>query len=662
MSNTDFDPDAYLSAPNSSAAPTTGFDPDAYLAKPQPSLLESATTPITSIPSTYENMVHGAVEQMGRGVGQLKSGDPWEMTKGVGNLGLGALGYFGAPISAPIHTIVGKPIEDIVGSMAGPTAGKIAGTTAEIGTGFILPVPKVVPRELPRVPESPYGVTLSEGEKTGNLALRQKEQSEIRNADPHAQAWVEQRKAQMGTAFNNLLSSLDPYGTVIASTPQEAGELVSQGVQQASGARKAAVNQAYETARGLPGEIHSGVFEGMSQGIKGDLTLGDNPVIIDDKTTPFASKMIDDLDNRISQLKIVNKADPFGAPNSENITGVNLNGVDQMRKRLSAFRRDAFASGNAADGRAAQAVLDAFDKRIDSAVNSGNFTGDPSAVAAWNNARAAHADYRSTFGPTKNDPAARIVQKILGDKTNDPLTSTKVVDQIVGSSGTAPSSLNISVAKRIKNILGDNSPEWIAAQQGVLSRLIQTGEGESTLGTGQTAQRLSKFLNSDIAPIIYSPDQMATLRGYANLMRRITMPPGSFFPSAPPLQRAIALIGNRTGQIIGALIGRTLTPGVPLIGEFAGITVGGKLERALANAHGNVRSQLPILADQIQKWQKAQTLAQVRPNWATARTASAATLGLQRALAPLGIDLRGILQSPVPAAAQPPTAAQNQQP
>ena len=51
-----------------------------------------------------------------------------------------------------------------------------------------------------------------------------------------------------------------------------------------------------------------------------------------------------------------------------------------MRRRLSSFRSDAYASGNAADGRAAKAVIDAFDNEVDRTINGGLFSGNRSAV------------------------------------------------------------------------------------------------------------------------------------------------------------------------------------------------------------------------------------------------------------------------------------------
>jgi hypothetical protein len=631
------DADVFGSAPSPSGEMS---DADVFGGAAQqaetPSLLQQAIKPLTDIPSAYTSAVNQSVGQMEHGAGQIASGDPWTMAKGASNVALGGLGYATAPISAPIHTIVGEPIEHLTGS-------PLLGSLAEAGAGFVLPVPKGLPRGAATLPEeSQFGVTLSGGEKANDLAMRQKEQQAIRSGDPHAQEWLAQRQTQLANANDQLVRGLDPFGQTLAETPQEAGQLVSQGVQSSAANAKTAVQQAYAQARALPGQIHSGVFEGMSQGIKGDLTLGDNPVIIDDKTTPFASKMIDDLDNRVSQLKIQNKADPFGAPNPENIVGVDLNGVDQMRKRLSAFRKDAYASGNAADGRAAQAVLSAFDDRIDGAINGGQFTGDPSAVKAWNNARAANADYRSTFTAGKNDPVGRVVQKIIGDNVNDPLTPGKVMDQIVGASRTAPSALNIGVANRLKSILGEQSPEWIAAKQGLLKSLVEPGAGETGFGTGQVAQRLSKFLNTDMAGAIYTPQEQATLRAYANLNRQITMPPGSYFPSAPPIQQAMAAVRSRIGGIVGALIGRQLVP-IPLVGELAGLAAGSQTERALERLHSGVAKQLPIVGQQIAAWSRAQSLAQAAPNPTTQALAKGATLNLQRALNPLGVQLSDVM-------------------
>src|SRR6476620_7893072 len=66
----------------------------------------------------YKEMRHEAQDQIGAGVKQLQTptgGDlpksVWETTKGVGNIGLGALGYVTSPINAAYRTVVGEPLE-----------------------------------------------------------------------------------------------------------------------------------------------------------------------------------------------------------------------------------------------------------------------------------------------------------------------------------------------------------------------------------------------------------------------------------------------------------------------------------------------------------------------------------------------------------------------
>lgn len=654
----DFDPDAYLTQLRAQPNPAAGgFDPDAYLASlPRRSLLESAVKPITDIPGAYSRIVNESVEQMGRGVEQIKTGEPLDIAKGIGNLALGGAGYVGAPISAPIHTIVGEPVAQATGS-------PLLGTSAEVASSFALPVPKGLPRPAAVIPEQGlFGVTLSAGERANNLAMRQREQSAIRSGEPNAQAWTAQRQAELAAAKEGISRSLDPFGQEIAESPQQAGALVSQSVQAAAASRKAAVTGAYEQARTLPGEIHPSVFQNMGTNIKTDLSARDSPVIIDDKLTPFASQAIQDIDNRVSQLRIQNRADPNAPPAANTIAGINLEGVDQMRKRLSSFARGAFSSGNAADGRAAQAVLDAFDRRVDTAINGGMFDGDPRAVQAWNDARAAYRDYRGTFTSGKNDPAGRVVEKIVGANAGGKLASgpaipNDVADYLYGAQGVNPSSLNVGVANRVRDILGDQSPEWYGVKQGLFRRLVEPPQGATEWGTGQVANRLNKFLNGDgteLAQTVYSPQERAMLQSYADLMRKITMPPGSYAPSEPAILRLGSALASRIGGVLGAIVGRSVSP-FPLVGELAGYTLGKQAERMAENRFNVATKQLPIVAQQWQRWSRAQSAAAAQPaNPLLGRAAVAATANLQRTLTPLGIELKDLtVQGPGTANANP---------
>ena len=531
----------------------------------------------------------------------------------------------------------------------------------DVETALALATPRAsplrAPTPLPAAPvRGPLGVTLSEGQATGNLSAIQREQGALRGtsgpgAQTRAQAFADQQRTQLEAARDVVARGLDPYGMQLAESPQEAGTVASQGVQGAANQARVGVQQAYAQARSYPGEIHAGVFEGMGQGIKGDLTLTDNPVIIDDKLTPFASRMVDDLDDRISQLRVQNKADPFGQPNPENITGVNLTGVEQMRKRLSAFRRGAFAN-NAEDGRAAQAIIDAFDNRIDTAVNGGMFNGDPAAVQAWNDARAAYSDYRGNFTAAKNDPVGKLVEKITGRNGIGPMSAgpaipNDVADYLYGAAGTNPSSLNVGVANRVRDLLGEQSPEWTAVKQGLFRRLVEPGEGMTPWGPGRTAQRLNQFLNVDgreMAATMYSPNERAMLQNYADLLRRIEVPQAgaNWSNTATFMARAVNGISGKLGTVVGAILGRSAIP-IPFLGEAVGAGAANVVGRgAQAIQARAVARQMPLVAEQMQAWQRAM-LAARRANTPPSRAAAtAATLNLSRTLAPLGINFQQI--------------------
>ena len=84
---------------------------------------EKAVSPITEYPRNYEEMRKEAESQIGRGASQLYEGalnsgvmgDVGKFASGLGNVGMGALGYVGSPISAAYRSVIGQPVEDVTG-------------------------------------------------------------------------------------------------------------------------------------------------------------------------------------------------------------------------------------------------------------------------------------------------------------------------------------------------------------------------------------------------------------------------------------------------------------------------------------------------------------------------------------------------------------------
>lgn len=119
-------------------------------AAPQPNggdIVQKALEPITSYLPTQSQMAHESLDQAKRGIGQLQTAAAGEdimgyplstgeraanVAYGVGNMGLGALGYVASPFNAALRTIAGKPIEENIG---------IPKEYTETALGFVVPVP-----------------------------------------------------------------------------------------------------------------------------------------------------------------------------------------------------------------------------------------------------------------------------------------------------------------------------------------------------------------------------------------------------------------------------------------------------------------------------------------------------------------------------------------
>lgn len=665
--------------------------------KGKPSLADKALQPFTTWPETYKKMRNEAQDQMSRGVDQLSHPKgAMDVAKGVANVGSGAVGFVASPVNAAIDTVAGKPIEENTGIPAAYT---------DFAASLALPIPKRLPRigrigEEARTPgkvnDGPLGVTLSEGQATGDLSAIQREQAAVRGqsgppAQQQAEKFFDQQGRQVEAARTGIAEKLDPAGQRVAETPQAAGDLVSQSMQRLAAQRKAGVTQAYDTAKSYPGEVHADAFVGLPNKIKTDLSSRGDPVIIDDKLTPHASQALKEIE-RAGKLEIQNRADPRGPPKPTtetktvlsgdgyhiaddvevppNIVGVNLEGIDQIRKRLSSIRKDAFGSGNATDGRAAKAVLDAFDDHIAAAINGGQFHGDPRAIGAWNDARAFYADYAKTFTAGKNDPIGRVVEKIIGKGGNPAAIPNDVADFMYGTAGVNPTSLNVGVVNRLKTTLGDRSPEWSAIKQGLFSRLVDAGEGSTPLGPGKVAQRLSKFLNSDgkeMAGLVFSEAERDALSKYASLMRQIEVPQAgaNWSNTATFAAKALDKIGSNVGMTVGASIGMALghTAGLPMgIAEGVGGAAGAGVAKVAGMASNamqarQIAKQMPIIGKVLTNYQNAAIAFETSQSARTAARLSLASRNLSTNLKDIGIsfspeNLMRAIQGPVPGRAE----------
>jgi hypothetical protein len=492
------------------------------------------------------------------------------------------------------------------GTAAEPYARIAAGVGVPmLGGAARLTAPKVA--TAPRFTENVAGVDvpLSPGQATGNTTQQLMENAALRGAQGNPAQQVAERfftgeqAPAVEQARDAVQQGLDRFGQTIADNPQEAAELASESTRKIAQASKKNYGNLYDEALSMPGEFHAATFEGIGQKIKGDQTLSKSPVIIDDVTTPVAARVIQHIDNNIGKMRIQNRADPFGAPNPENITGVNLQGVDQTRKQLIAMA--SAAQPGSADRRAVSRIIGAFDDRVQNAMSEGLFTGDDRALDAIKDARAAYAQHKTLFSSQgAGDDVGRAMENIIG-RNRDGATPTEVSNYLYGQAKVGGTGLSVRLALRMQQVLGADSPEWAAIRQGLWSRLSEATEGATAMGPQKTANRVAEFLNGSgqpLANVMFTQAERDTMSRYAALQRQVTPKPGAVnYSNSGVLMSALkgsvnslfTFIGASLGGPVGAVAGHVIGPmGAKLKENMAG----GALARQLYQTRSPTRPAL----------------------------------------------------------------------
>lgn len=128
---------------------------------------------------------------------------------------------------------------------------------------------------------------------------------------------------------------------------------------------------------------------------------------------------------------------------------------------------------------------------------------------AMKRARAAFSDYKNTFSPQgAGDDVGAAMRRIV-DRDAQP---QEVSNFLYGASKVGNTGLSTRLATRMKSVLGEDSPEWGAVQQGLISRVLG---GDAT--REKLAERVSHILDGDgrnLARSVLTDAQMQGLRDF----------------------------------------------------------------------------------------------------------------------------------------------------
>lgn len=420
-----------------------------------------------------------------------------------------------------------------------------------------------------------FGIKLSPGQATGDFTRTKYEVDASKGgygpfATKAARGFFDDQFAAVNAAKGSIGDDLAGAGRPVESV-DDAMQLLRQSTKGEAAAQKRQFKGLYDDAFSEPGEFSDIAFRNVGDRIKNTLTNREAPIIIDDVTTPIANKALADVEERLSNLRIQNRADPRGQPNPADIVGINLKGIDQARKRLVAYYQAAKSGQNAADRRAMLGVIDALDNEIEQSMATGLFSGSDEALKTLKQARAAYARYRQTFSPQgAGDDAGRAMQKIVERDA----TGADIASMIYGKSSIGEKGSSVKIAGRIKDIFGKDSDEWSAVKQGLWQRLTSKPEGVDEFGPQAISQRIFKFVNgdgADTARAVFSKDEIAKMRRFAAALKNIV----------PPRD---AVNWSGTAYTMAALQGAGLGGGGLYFGadpataaSLAGLRLGGKL-------------------------------------------------------------------------------------
>jgi hypothetical protein len=305
--------------------------------------------------------------------------------------------------------------------------------------------------------------------------------------------------------------------TVGDMSPQDMGATLIARLRQGEREAHATKERLYGIAANSDGAIDANAV----RGIRGDVTrsLDEQGLVVDPLLTPAASRMVTELDN-ISSLRIPNRvASPRTvgpAGDDVNVAAVNMQGLEQTRKRLNALSQ---AATNDADRRAARHVIGAFDDWIGSAFDNALFSGSDEALQSYRAARAANADWRTRFGFNQRDDADRIVNRIVTGE----VTPQEVSNYIVGASKVGAKGVSSRLMTRLAEATGGDPEALQAIRGGVWNRLSQTTEGTAAKAPTKIIDDINEFLQGsgrDVANRLFTPEQQGVMRAYANTLRR----------------------------------------------------------------------------------------------------------------------------------------------
>jgi len=237
-------------------------------------------------------------------------------------------------------------------------------------------------------------------------------------------------------------------GQVIESAEAQTGgavavaqnlEQVQTAIVSAKADAKAVVDDLFDQARGTNAGIQVGQLKSFDEIVRKSLEG------FDIQDMPIVRRRLDE----ISSIQT--------AP--ENFS-VNMNEIAKFRRRLN---RNRAAATDTAQNSALGVIKGQLDTFLDAQFNSDMVSGNPAAIERWRTANDAFRQYKETFSDNK----------VIRQLAEQEATPEMVRRWIFGASSVGARAEAGAVVGRIKSIVGEDSPQFVALRQDALFDIME---------------------------------------------------------------------------------------------------------------------------------------------------------------------------------------------
>jgi hypothetical protein len=267
------------------------------------------------------------------------------------------------------------------------------------------------------------------------------------------------------------------------------------------------------------------------------------------------------------------------------VTDINLKSLENTRKKLNSYYGTA---ANDTDKLVISTIRNEFDNWLDDTITKGLASGDPDQLAKLKDARGVAKDYYSKF---KVDPKAPDVdaQKIIDKIASKDLTPVETMNYLFGTSKIGENQVAVRVAKKFKDIFGENSDQFNEFRQAAYIRLVQ-----DTQGNVKPASKIVKEVDelimgkgAQLANEIFTPEQVKSLKEFRTALAKTVTPSQAMNPSKTGYE--IARLGEDLMKGLGVMTmaggdmatGAGLTAATGLVKPLRGATAAYQATRGL---------------------------------------------------------------------------------